>query len=153
MQQEPWCVREQRRPRCSLRCTVVQVAQDVDNPNNWTDIAEEMRGAFRGRNGKSCRLRWCNQLDPKLRKDAFSDWEDAVIIKAHAVRTPSCHGYLSGETSAESAPSFVHSSRTLHVFPCMLQVCPCMHLLHSLKLYCARQASRAASLHCDDQTM
>jgi len=62
------------------------VAQDVDNPNNWTDIADEMRGAFRGRNGKSCRLRWCNQLDPKLRRDAFSGWEDAVIIKAHEVR-------------------------------------------------------------------
>ncbi|KAK9843748.1 hypothetical protein WJX81_004868 [Elliptochloris bilobata] len=62
---------------------IAKVAQNVENPNNWTDIAEEMRGALGGRNGKSCRLRWCNQLDPRLRKDAFSDWEDAVVIKAH----------------------------------------------------------------------
>lgn len=27
------------------------------------------------RNGKSCRLRWYNQLDPSLRKDAFSSEE------------------------------------------------------------------------------
>ena len=62
-----------------------QVAQNVENPNNWTDIAEEMRGALGGRNGKSCRLRWCNQLDPRLRKGAFTDWEDAVVVKAHEV--------------------------------------------------------------------
>ena len=64
-----------------------QVAQNVENPNNWTDIAEEMRGALGGRNGKSCRLRWCNQLDPRLRKGAFTDWEDAVVVKAHEARS------------------------------------------------------------------
>lgn len=132
------------------------MAQDVDNPNNWTDIADEMRGAFRGRNGKSCRLRWCNQLDPKLRKDAFSDWEDAVIIKAHAVRPPPCQGYLSGDTSAQSAPCvnpywcLVHPSQTLHVFPCMLQVCPCMHSLHSMQNCIAHgKQVRPQGLHCD----
>lgn len=27
--------------------------------------------------------RWCNQLNPEVKKDPFSQWEDAVIIKAH----------------------------------------------------------------------
>ena len=36
-----------------------------------------------GRNGKSCRLRWFNQLDPNLRKDPFSAEEEALIIAKH----------------------------------------------------------------------
>ena len=37
------------------------------------------------RSGKSCRLRWCNQLDPAVNKASFSQWEMAVIIRAQAV--------------------------------------------------------------------
>ena len=29
--------------------------------------------------------RWCNQLNPDVKKDPFSQWEDAVIIKAHRI--------------------------------------------------------------------
>ncbi|KAK9822952.1 hypothetical protein WJX74_008278 [Apatococcus lobatus] len=50
-------------------------------PRNWSVIA----AGIRGRSGKSCRLRWCNQLNPDVKKDAFSDWEDAVIVKSHKV--------------------------------------------------------------------
>lgn len=39
---------------------------------NWTIIARNM-GA--GRNGKSCRLRWFNQLDPRVNKEPFSEAE------------------------------------------------------------------------------
>ena len=49
---------------------------------NWSLIA----GGIKGRSGKSCRLRWCNQLDPGVIKEPFSEWEDAVIINAHIVR-------------------------------------------------------------------
>lgn len=35
---------------------------------NWTLIA---RG-IPGRSGKSCRLRWCNQLDPSVKRKPFS---------------------------------------------------------------------------------
>lgn len=35
---------------------------------NWSLIA---RG-ISGRSGKSCRLRWCNQLDPILKRKPFS---------------------------------------------------------------------------------
>lgn len=35
------------------------------------------------RNGKSCRLRWFNQLDPSLRKDTFTEEENEAIVRAH----------------------------------------------------------------------
>ncbi|GAB4827543.1 hypothetical protein Ancab_034427 [Ancistrocladus abbreviatus] len=48
---------------------------------NWSLIA---RG-IPGRSGKSCRLRWCNQLDPCVKRKPFSEEEDRTIIAAHAV--------------------------------------------------------------------
>ncbi|GAB2299660.1 hypothetical protein Dimus_033719 [Dionaea muscipula] len=48
---------------------------------NWGLIA---RG-IPGRSGKSCRLRWCNQLDPCLKRKPFTDEEDRIIISSHAV--------------------------------------------------------------------
>ncbi|TXG58729.1 hypothetical protein EZV62_016558 [Acer yangbiense] len=48
---------------------------------NWTLIA---RG-IAGRSGKSCRLRWCNQLDPAVKRKPFTDEEDRIIISAHAI--------------------------------------------------------------------
>jgi hypothetical protein len=48
-------------------------------PKNWSVIAS----GIKGRSGKSCRLRWCNQLNPEVKKEPFSQWEDAVIIQAH----------------------------------------------------------------------
>ncbi|XP_022766218.1 transcription factor MYB1-like [Durio zibethinus] len=48
---------------------------------NWSLIA---RGIV-GRSGKSCRLRWCNQLDPAVKRKPFTDEEDQMIISAHAV--------------------------------------------------------------------
>jgi transcription factor MYB, plant len=36
------------------------------------------------RSGKSCRLRWCNQLSPGVECRAFTPEEDAVIVAAHA---------------------------------------------------------------------
>lgn len=48
---------------------------------NWSLIA---RG-IAGRSGKSCRLRWCNQLDPSVKRKPFTDEEDRIIVAAHAV--------------------------------------------------------------------
>lgn len=36
-----------------------------------------------GRNGKSCRLRWFNQLDPSLKKEPFTPEEEETIIAKH----------------------------------------------------------------------
>ena len=50
-------------------------------PRNWSLMA---RG-IPGRTGKSCRLRWLNQLNPNVRKGVFTPEEDAAILAAHAV--------------------------------------------------------------------
>lgn len=47
---------------------------------NWSLISKSISG----RSGKSCRLRWCNQLSPQVEHKAFSPEEDATIIRAHA---------------------------------------------------------------------
>ncbi|KAK8549170.1 hypothetical protein V6N13_063566 [Hibiscus sabdariffa] len=47
-------------------------------PQNWNLIAEHLQG----RSGKSCRLRWCNQLDPRINKRAFSDDEEERLLAA-----------------------------------------------------------------------
>ncbi|KZV18726.1 myb-related protein 315 [Dorcoceras hygrometricum] len=48
---------------------------------NWSLIA---RG-IPGRSGKSCRLRWCNQLDPAVKRKPFTDEEDHIILQAHTI--------------------------------------------------------------------
>ena len=47
---------------------------------SWTAIAKEVHG----RSSKSCRLRWCNQLDPSIKRGKFSKLEDAILVRAHA---------------------------------------------------------------------
>ncbi|KAL5200449.1 hypothetical protein ABZP36_021652 [Zizania latifolia] len=47
---------------------------------NWTTIGREIPG----RSGKSCRLRWCNQLSPQVERRPFTAEEDATILRAHA---------------------------------------------------------------------
>jgi hypothetical protein len=38
---------------------------------------------FEGRTGKQCRERWHNQLDPNIRRDAWTKEEEATLVKAH----------------------------------------------------------------------
>ncbi|KAL0431526.1 UNVERIFIED_CONTAM: Transcription factor [Sesamum radiatum] len=49
-------------------------------PRNWSLISKSIPG----RSGKSCRLRWCNQLSPQVEHRAFTQEEDETIIRAHA---------------------------------------------------------------------
>lgn len=49
-------------------------------PRNWSLISKSIPG----RSGKSCRLRWCNQLSPQVEHRAFTPEEDETIVKAHA---------------------------------------------------------------------
>ncbi|XP_010921315.1 transcription factor MYB105 isoform X2 [Elaeis guineensis] len=48
-------------------------------PQNWNLIAEKLEG----RSGKSCRLRWFNQLDPRINRRAFSEEEEERLLAAH----------------------------------------------------------------------
>lgn len=42
-----------------------------------------MQSLGSGRNGKSCRLRWFNQLDPALKREPFTADEEEIIIAKH----------------------------------------------------------------------
>lgn len=50
-------------------------------PRNWSLIST----GIPGRSGKSCRLRWCNQLSPDVQHRPFTPAEDATIVQAHAL--------------------------------------------------------------------
>lgn len=49
-------------------------------PRNWSLISRYIKG----RSGKSCRLRWCNQLSPNVQHRPFTPAEDEAILAAHA---------------------------------------------------------------------
>lgn len=46
---------------------------------NWSVIAKH----FPGRIGKQCRERWHNQLRPDIKRDAWEDEEEKLLIEAH----------------------------------------------------------------------
>ncbi|CAD5173859.1 transcription factor MYB44-like [Musa acuminata AAA Group] len=48
-------------------------------PRNWSLISRSIPG----RSGKSCRLRWCNQLSPRVEHRPFTAEEDEAIVRAH----------------------------------------------------------------------
>lgn len=49
-------------------------------PRNWSLISKSVSG----RSGKSCRLRWCNQLSPQVEHRSFTPEEDETIIRARS---------------------------------------------------------------------
>ncbi|XP_057779567.1 transcription factor MYB73-like [Salvia miltiorrhiza] len=59
---------------------LLQRLVEKHGPRNWSLISKSIPG----RSGKSCRLRWCNQLSPQVEHRAFTAEEDDTIIKAHA---------------------------------------------------------------------
>ncbi|CAL9770318.1 unnamed protein product [Musa acuminata subsp. burmannicoides] len=75
-QQHKLCVRGHWRPAedAKLKELVSQYG-----PQNWNLIAEKLEG----RSGKSCRLRWFNQLDPRINRSAFSEEEEERLLAAH----------------------------------------------------------------------
>ncbi|KAJ1407565.1 SANT/Myb domain [Sesbania bispinosa] len=48
---------------------------------NWNSIAEKLQG----RSGKSCRLRWFNQLDPRINRRPFTEEEEGRLLAAHRI--------------------------------------------------------------------
>lgn len=59
---------------------LLQKLVEKHGPRNWSLISKSIPG----RSGKSCRLRWCNQLSPQVEHRTFTTQEDETIIKAHA---------------------------------------------------------------------
>ncbi|CAI9754053.1 unnamed protein product [Fraxinus pennsylvanica] len=50
-------------------------------PHNWNAIAEKLQG----RSGKSCRLRWFNQLDPRINRSPFTEEEEERLLACHRI--------------------------------------------------------------------
>ncbi|KAJ4716237.1 MYB transcription factor [Melia azedarach] len=67
----PWSPEEDR---------LLQKLVQRHGARNWSLISK----AIPGRSGKSCRLRWCNQLSPEVEHRSFTPEEDDIIVKAHA---------------------------------------------------------------------
>ncbi|KAL1548819.1 transcription factor CSA-like isoform X1 [Salvia divinorum] len=72
------CARGHWRPHEDARLKEV-VAQF--GPQNWNLIAEKLEG----RSGKSCRLRWFNQLDSRINRRAFCQEEEERLLAAHTM--------------------------------------------------------------------
>lgn len=58
---------------------MLQMLVEKLGPRNWSLISKSIPG----RSGKSCRLRWFNQLSPKVEHCPFTPDEDETIISAH----------------------------------------------------------------------
>nr|XP_043637465.1 transcription factor MYB77-like [Erigeron canadensis] len=66
----PWSTEEDR---------ILTRLVDSYGARNWSLISKYIKG----RSGKSCRLRWCNQLSPNVQHRPFSIEEDNTILAAH----------------------------------------------------------------------
>ncbi|RZC84510.1 hypothetical protein C5167_047296 [Papaver somniferum] len=53
---------------------------ELHGARNWSLISS----GIPNRSGKSCRLRWCNQLSPAVQHMPFTPAEDEIILNAHA---------------------------------------------------------------------
>ncbi|KAF5842986.1 hypothetical protein DUNSADRAFT_3115 [Dunaliella salina] len=54
---------------------------DKFGARNWSGMSKHIKG----RSGKSCRLRWLNQLNPNVKKGPFTAEEDRSIIALHKI--------------------------------------------------------------------
>jgi len=66
-------------PWSAVEDELLQRAVDQLGPKRWSAIAASVPG----RSGKQCRLRWCNQIDPSIKHDAWRESEDQIILQAH----------------------------------------------------------------------
>ena len=49
-------------------------------PKNWGQVAAQIPG----RTAKQCRERWCNHLDPRIKKSGWSAAEDAALLRLYS---------------------------------------------------------------------
>ncbi len=56
----------------------------IRGSGKWSCMSESLPG----RSGNQCRERWNNHLDPAIKRDRWTDEEEAVMIHAHRVMGP-----------------------------------------------------------------
>ncbi|CAH2080052.1 unnamed protein product [Thlaspi arvense] len=54
---------------------------EIHGTKKWTMIANILEG----REGKQCRERWLNHLRPNIKRDAWTEEEDQILVDAHKV--------------------------------------------------------------------
>ncbi|KAE8723310.1 putative Acyl-CoA thioesterase [Hibiscus syriacus] len=47
----------------------------------WSEIAKDLPGRI----GKQCRERWCNHLNPDIKKSAWTEEEELILIREHGM--------------------------------------------------------------------
>ncbi|TKY58282.1 Myb-related protein 3R-1 [Spatholobus suberectus] len=52
-----------------------------NGPKKWSSIAQHLPGRI----GKQCRERWCNHLDPTIKKEAWTQEEELALIHFHRI--------------------------------------------------------------------
>ncbi|KAK4402509.1 Transcription factor [Sesamum angolense] len=56
-------------------------------PHNWNAIAQNLHGRSgeHHHHTKSCRLRWFNQLDPRINRSPFTEEEEKRLLACHRI--------------------------------------------------------------------
>jgi len=70
-------------PWTPVEDAALRAAVELHGPKKWSAIATSVGE----RSGKQCRLRWCNQIDPSITREAWTEAEDALII-AERIKSP-----------------------------------------------------------------
>ena len=69
---------------CSVYCTIKDKTRAIFNLPSHSLYVYVLCMSGLQRCGKSCRLRWINYLRPDLKRGAFSQQEENLIIELHA---------------------------------------------------------------------
>ncbi|XP_023512939.1 transcription factor MYB73-like [Cucurbita pepo subsp. pepo] len=80
MTSEEWDIDRVKGPWSPEEDQLLRILVQRYGARNWSVIGQSIQG----RSGKSCRLRWFNQLCPDVERQAFTAEEDEVIVEAHA---------------------------------------------------------------------
>lgn len=69
-----------RRPWSREEDELLKTWVEVHGPKKWSWVAMHL-----SRNGKQCRERWVNKLDPRISKDDWTEVEDRAILLSHQI--------------------------------------------------------------------